>query len=90
MTSPGCPSEAVLAVHADGELPPSEARPVDGHVASCPRCAALLEALRGESRLLARVLEEGPPPAAARGSLGADLLTTGVLLLAAVAGFQAL
>jgi anti-sigma factor RsiW len=89
VTPAGCPSEAVLAVHADGELPPAETRSVGAHLASCPRCAALVDALRGESRLLARILEEGPAPAATRGSLWADLLTTGVLLLAAIAGFQA-
>jgi len=85
-----CPSEAVLAVHADGELPALEARPVGAHVAGCPRCRALLEALRAESRLLARVLEEAPTPAPARRAVWADLFTTGLLLLTAAAGVQAL
>ncbi len=90
MTPAICPSEAVLAVHADGELPIAEARSTDAHVASCPRCRALLEALRGESRLLARVLEEAPIPIPARRTVWADLATTGFALLAAAAGLQAL
>jgi cytoskeletal protein CcmA (bactofilin family) len=84
-----CPGEAVLAAHADGELSPEEARAVEAHLPACPGCRRLLEALRGENRLLARVLEEGAfaEPAAPQMSW-ADLATAGLALLAAAAGAQ--
>lgn len=85
-----CPSEPVLAVHADRELPPDETRRMEAHLDACPRCRALVEALRGESRLLARVLEEAAPPAAARPTAWTELVTAGLVLLAATAGLQAL
>jgi len=90
MTPASCPSEAILAVHADGELPPAEARSTHAHVAGCPRCRALLEALRGEDRLLTHVLEEAPIPIPVRRAVWADLATTGFALLAAALGLQAL
>jgi hypothetical protein len=90
MTPTSCPSEQILAVHADGELPYAQSRGLDDHVSGCPRCRALLEALRGETLLLARVLEEGLAPAPARRAVSVDLVTTGLLLLTAAAGLQAL
>jgi anti-sigma factor RsiW/cytoskeletal protein CcmA (bactofilin family) len=86
-----CPSEAVLSVHADGELPPDEARRTETHLAGCPRCRRLVAELLGENRLLTRVLEEGAgssEPAERRASW-ADRATAAALLLAAVAGVQA-
>jgi cytoskeletal protein CcmA (bactofilin family) len=59
MTS--CPSERTWLLHADGELPATEAQQLEAHLAECPRCAGLVAALRGENRLLARVLGEAVP-----------------------------
>jgi anti-sigma factor RsiW/cytoskeletal protein CcmA (bactofilin family) len=84
-----CPSEAVLAVHADGELPPAEARSTDAHVAGCPRCRVLLDELRGEDRLLSRVLEEGVPVPAPR-AVWAGLGATAMALVAAASGLHVL
>lgn len=85
-----CPSEAILATHADGELPPETARLTDAHLAACPRCRGLLEALRGEGRLLAAVFEQEP---ARRGSEAeapwVGHVTLILLALAAAAGVQA-
>ncbi|MFI5183385.1 MAG: zf-HC2 domain-containing protein [Vicinamibacteria bacterium] len=64
-----CPSEGVLATHADRELPPEAARQTEAHLLGCPRCRELLEALRGESRLLAATLERAPEPQTAEGEV---------------------
>jgi anti-sigma factor RsiW len=53
-----CPTEMVLSVHADGELPHDEAASVQTHVQSCSACAALLRALQGENAVLRAVLAE--------------------------------
>jgi cytoskeletal protein CcmA (bactofilin family) len=55
-----CPAESVLATHADRELAPDAARQMEAHLVECARCRALLDALRGESRLLVAVLERAP------------------------------
>jgi anti-sigma factor RsiW/cytoskeletal protein CcmA (bactofilin family) len=85
-----CPSEAVLSVHADGELAPDEARRTETHLAGCPRCRRLVAELLGENRLLTRVLEEGAgsEPAERRASW-ADRATAAALVLAAAAGVEA-
>jgi hypothetical protein len=86
-----CPSEAELAVHADGELPPEEARRTEAHLAACPRCRELVEALRSEGRLLARTLEWAATAEAAEPEAPwAHGLTAVLLVLAAGAGVQAL
>ena len=48
-----CLSELTCAVYADGELSPEETRDAERHLAECPRCRALVAALRGENRILA-------------------------------------
>jgi anti-sigma factor RsiW len=53
-----CPTEMVLSVHADGELPNDEAAGVQIHVQSCSACAALLRSLQGENAVLRAVLAE--------------------------------
>jgi anti-sigma factor RsiW len=90
MTTTSCPPESILSVYADGELPPAESRGLEGHVASCSRCRGLVDALRGESRLVARVLEEATLAAPAPRTGWGDLATAGVCLLGAAAGFQSL
>jgi len=85
-----CPSEAVLSAHADGELPPDDARRTELHLAGCPRCGRLVAELLGENRLLTRVLEEeaGNEPEERRASW-ADRATAAAVVLAAAAGVQA-
>lgn len=85
-----CPSEAVLAAHADGELARDEAIRLQDHLGACPRCRALVGVLRAENRLLSRVLEEAAGPAPARLPAGAELVTLGLVALGAAAGMQAL
>jgi hypothetical protein len=53
-----CPTEMVLSVHADGELPNDEAARVETHLQSCSACAALLRSLQGENAVLRAVLAE--------------------------------
>jgi anti-sigma factor RsiW len=53
-----CPTEMVLSVHTDGELPDDEAARVQAHVQSCSACAALLRSLQGENAVLRAVLAE--------------------------------
>ncbi len=56
-----CFDELRYSIYADGELSPAEAREVEAHLADCPACRTLVEALRVENRLLAETLagEEG-------------------------------
>jgi cytoskeletal protein CcmA (bactofilin family) len=90
MTTGSCPSESVLAHYADRELPAAESRAVEAHLAGCRRCPPLVEALLGEVRLLTRVLEEAGEAVPAGRNVWADLVTTGLCLLGAAAGFQSL
>jgi cytoskeletal protein CcmA (bactofilin family) len=84
-----CPGEPTLALLADGELAGVEARGIETHLAACSSCRSLLEALRGEGRLLARVLEEGALEPAGQGASSAELAAAAVaLLVAAAAGLQ--
>jgi len=86
-----CPTEAVLAIYADGELPLEEARRTEAHLAGCPRCQRLVEALHAESRLLTRLLDEAlaAEPAETKTSW-ADRVTALLVVVAAAAGVQAL
>ena len=59
-----CFPELTYAVYADGELPVTEARAVEMHLAACPRCRQVVEALRAENRLLADTLHEPAAEAA--------------------------
>ena len=78
-------------MHADGELPPDEARRMEAHVAGCSRCGPLVEALLGESRLLSAVLEKAASAERAeRRTAGADGVTAVLVIVAAAAGVQAL
>jgi putative zinc finger protein len=86
-----CPSESELAVHADGELTPDETRRIEAHLAGCPRCRGLVEALRAEGRMLARTLEWAAAGEAAEPEASWMHGVTAILLiLAAGAGVQAL
>jgi anti-sigma factor RsiW len=60
-----CLSELTCAVYADGELSPEETRDAERHLAECPRCRALVAALRGENQTLASALAELDPVAEA-------------------------
>jgi hypothetical protein len=53
-----CPTEFVLAQHADRELPGSEALDVTAHLQNCEKCRGLLEALQGENQALFQSLQE--------------------------------
>jgi cytoskeletal protein CcmA (bactofilin family) len=87
-----CPPETVLAVHADGELPPEAAREIDAHLRECSRCRELLDGLLAENRLLLAVLEESPARSEAAGPQPpwVEGATWALVLLAAAAGVQAL
>jgi anti-sigma factor RsiW len=84
-----CPSEVVLSTHADGELPAETARQTDAHLQGCARCRELLEALRGEGRLIAAVLDEEPSRQAEREAPWVGRVTLVLLTFAAAAGIQA-
>lgn len=63
-----CFPELIYAIFADGELPSEDAFRVERHLAACPRCRMLVEALLRENRFLAEVLrgtEEELPVTAA-------------------------
>lgn len=49
--------EMTYAVYADGELCEEEARQVEVHLAGCPRCRALVDALQTENRVLRELLQ---------------------------------
>jgi cytoskeletal protein CcmA (bactofilin family) len=51
-----CFSELKYSMYVDRELPADEARLVEAHLFVCPRCRALVEALRVEGRTLQEVL----------------------------------
>jgi hypothetical protein len=55
-----CYSEQTCAIFVDGELPVDEARHLRDHLATCPRCRDLLDALRAENRALSESLRELP------------------------------
>jgi len=55
-----CYSEKTCAILVDGELAADEARSFEGHLATCPRCRKLVDALRAENRALSDSLNELP------------------------------
>jgi anti-sigma factor RsiW len=83
-----CFSELLYHTYLDGELPFEERRAVETHLGECPRCQALVEALRAEHRLLLAALEEPEEVAAPAPTRPLDLLWTAVAVLAAAAGLQ--
>jgi hypothetical protein len=59
-----CYSEQTCAIFVDGELAVDEARRLRDHLATCPRCQKLVDALRTENRVLGESLHELPEEAA--------------------------
>jgi serine/threonine protein kinase len=55
-----CPQEAVLELLLLGRLGEAEAGPLEGHLASCDRCAARAEAMQAEDGLVAAMREGSP------------------------------
>ena len=49
-----CYSEQIMAIATDGELGVEETLRLRNHLATCPRCRQLLDALRAESRFSAK------------------------------------
>ncbi len=87
-----CFPELIYSIYADGELPEEEARQVKLHLATCPRCLALVNALRAENRVLSEMLqetEEVPIPALARPAWSGGIVWVAVFLLGAAAGLRA-
>ena len=64
-----CYSEQTCAIFVDGELTGDEARRLRDHLATCPRCRDLVDALRAENRVLSEILREVPEEAASPASL---------------------
>lgn len=60
-----------ISAALDGELTAEERRELDGHLAACPHCAALFEALGGQSRALREL--EGDFPAGLHDRIMANL-----------------
>jgi hypothetical protein len=58
-----CYSEQTYAMLADGELAADEAQHLRDHLATCPRCRKLADALRAENRVLSESLSEFPEQA---------------------------
>jgi cytoskeletal protein CcmA (bactofilin family) len=77
-----CFSELKYSMYVDRELATEEARLLEAHLFVCPRCRALVDALRTEGRVLAEVLQatEAERPESPR--IGLSLLWT---VLSAVA-----
>jgi cytoskeletal protein CcmA (bactofilin family) len=52
-----CFPELTYSIYVDGELPIQEAQMLEVHLFVCPRCRALVEALRVEDRVLKEVVQ---------------------------------
>lgn len=88
-----CFPEMTYAVYVDGELSAEEARAVESHLNLCAHCRALVEALRAENQLLAELVQEAgtePEPAAVRPARPLDILWTGLAVLVAAVGLEAI
>ncbi|HEV2177650.1 MAG TPA: zf-HC2 domain-containing protein [Terriglobia bacterium] len=83
-----CFPELTYSIYADGELPAEEVRQVEAHLAVCPRCRALADAWRMESRLLAKVLQEVPNVVSGRSKVGLSILWTAASALVAALGLD--
>ncbi|PYY13275.1 MAG: hypothetical protein DMG60_22330 [Acidobacteria bacterium] len=59
-----CYSEQIISLFVDGELEVEEAQRLRDHLATCWRCAQLLDALRAENRVLSESLQELPEESA--------------------------
>lgn len=55
-----CYSEQTCAIFVDGELAADQARRLRDHLATCPSCRKLVDALRAENRALSESLRELP------------------------------
>ena len=64
-----CPELATIREFAEGILLPAEAASISAHVASCDRCRAVVEKLRGGSCIGGSTLDLGPPVARPNGVL---------------------
>ena len=76
-----CFTDLTYAMYADHELPVEETGQVEQHLAGCAKCRALVEALRGENRVLTSVLREvesEAPVAVPRRSLWRNAAWTGL------------
>ena len=58
-----CYSEEMCGIFVDGELAVDEAQRLRDHLATCPRCQKLVDALRAENRVLGESLHELPEEA---------------------------
>ena len=58
-----CYSEQICTTFVDGELAVDEARRLRNHLATCPRCRKLVDALRAENRALTESLRQLPEEA---------------------------
>lgn len=63
-----CVSEGQLRAFVDRELGAGEAAAVDRHVSSCGACAAALEVVRRDARMVARLIAPEPLPASDTGA----------------------
>jgi hypothetical protein len=54
--------EKALPAYVEDVLPQEEKKPVEGHLASCPRCSRALEDLKKTGKLLQGLEEVEPPP----------------------------
>src|SRR5207237_8911539 len=63
-----CHSEQIISLFVDGELEVEEAERLRDHLATCRRCAQLLDALRAENRVLSESLQELPEESASPAS----------------------
>lgn len=58
-----CEHEDELTAYLDGEVAPSRAQRLEGHLQGCPGCAATLALLRRSAEALARLPAPAPSPA---------------------------
>jgi cytoskeletal protein CcmA (bactofilin family) len=71
-----CFSELKYSMYVDHELPTDEARLLEAHLFICPRCRALVDALRVEGHALAHVLQTTEAEQPERLHIGRSLLWT--------------